>query len=152
VSFFRFGENSMQSMEKLRPLALLLLRIGLGVVFMHNGFPKFTWEKQASMQEMVQDGFPAFFTYVAGTLELGGGAVLVAGLYTRMVGLLLAGEMAIAATRGEHMFSNPLAVEQYELPLVLAVGAFALATFGAGSISLDGLLFGKRETARGLKS
>ena len=63
--------------------------------------------------------------------------MLIAGLFTRMVGLLLAGEMAIAMWKGEQFFQNPLAVDKYELALAFGVGAFALATFGAGSISLD---------------
>jgi putative oxidoreductase len=118
---------------------------------MHNGYPKFTWEKHASMHEMVQSGLPYYFTYVAGVLELGGGAVLIIGLYTRLIGLLLAGEMAIALWRAEHIFTDPFGVSHYELALVLCVGAFALATFGAGSISLDGVLFGKVTPPRGAK-
>jgi len=141
----------MQSMEKLRPLSLLLLRIGVGVVFMHNGYPKFTWEKQASMHEMVQSGLPWYFTYVAGVLELGGGAALVAGLCTRLIGLLLAGEMTIAIWRAEHILEHPMAINNYELALVLGVGAFALATFGAGPVSLDALLFGRGKSPRGAK-
>lgn len=78
--------------------------------------------------------------------------MLVAGLFTRMLGLLLAGEMAIAMWKGEQFFQNPLAVDKYELALALGVGAFALATFGAGSISLDGMLFGKGKSLRGAKS
>src|ERR1700688_2883071 len=37
----QFRENRMHRMEKLRPLALLLLRVGIGVIFMYNGYPKF---------------------------------------------------------------------------------------------------------------
>ena len=77
--------------------------------------------------------------------------MLVAGLFTRMLGLLLAGEMAIAIWKGEQFFQNPLTVDKYELALALGVDAFALATFGAGSISLDGMLFGKGKSLRGAK-
>jgi len=133
----------MHHLGKLRPLTLLLLRVGVGVVFMHNGYPKFTWEKQASMHEMVQSGLPVYFTYVAGVLELGGGALLVTGLFTRLIGLLLAGEMTIALWKAEHILTNPMAINNYELALVLGVGALALATFGAGPISLDRIFFGK---------
>ena len=143
----------MHHLEKLKPLTLLLLHVGVGIVFMHNGYPKFTWEKQASMQEMVQSGLPVYFTYVAGVLELGGGALLVCGLFTRLIGLLLAGEMAIAMWKAEHILSKPMVVNNYELALALGVGAFALATFGAGPISLDRLFFGKEGSAgRGSKS
>ncbi len=136
----------MQSMEKLRPLALLLLRIGLGVVFMANGYPKFWGRRLEHIDEFV------YFVYIAGALELGGGALLVAGLFTRILGLLLAGEMAVALWRDEKVFQNPLALDKYGLALVLGVGAFALATFGAGSISLDRVLFGRGKSPRSAKS
>jgi putative oxidoreductase len=140
-------------MEKLRPITLLLLRVGLGVIFMYNGYPKFVGRRLEHIDEMVHiNHLPAYFVYIAGVLELGGGAMLVAGLFTRMLGLLLAGEMAIAMWKGEHFFAHPLAVDQYELALALGVGAFALATFGAGSLSLDGMLFGKGRSPRGAKS
>jgi putative oxidoreductase len=103
------------------------------------------------MREMVQDGLPAYFAYIAGVLEMGGGALLLAGFNTRLIGLLLAGEMAVAMWKGEHFFAHPLAVGQYELALALGAGAFALATFGGGSTALD-TLFGKGRSARMPKS
>jgi putative oxidoreductase len=143
----------MHHMEKLRPLALLLLRIGLGVVFMHNGYPKFFGRRLEHIDEMIHiNHLPAYFVYIAGVLELGGGALLVAGLFTRIVGLLLAGEMAIAMWKGEQFFQNPLAVDKYELALALGVGAFALATFGGGSVSFDRAIFGKGKSLRPAKS
>lgn len=30
----------MQHLEKLKPVALLLLRLGLGVIFVYHGYPK----------------------------------------------------------------------------------------------------------------
>jgi len=131
-------------MEKLRPVALLLLRIGLGVIFIYNGYPKFWGRRLEHIDEMVHiNHLPAYFVYIAGVLEIGGGALLIAGLFTRALGLLLAGEMAIAMWKGEQFFQNPLAVDKYELALALGIGAFALATFGAGLISLDGIFFYK---------
>ena len=143
----------MDWMEKLRPLALLLLRVAVGVVFMHNGYPKFWGRRLEHVDEFVHVAhLPAYFVYVVGALELGGGALLVIGLFTRILGLLLAGEMAVALWRDGKIFQHPLAVDSYGLALVLGVGAFALATFGAGSISLDRLLFGKGKSWRGGKS
>jgi putative oxidoreductase len=142
----------MQSMEKLRPLTLLLLRIGLGVIFIHNGLPKIFGRRLEHIDEMIHiNHLPAYFVYIAFVLEVGGGALLIVGLFTRVMGLLLAGEMAIAMWKGEQFFQNPLAVDKYELALALGVGAFALATFGAGSISLDRMLFGKGKSSRPAK-
>src|SRR5216683_2455383 len=147
------GRIGMQFMEKLRPFTLLLLRVGVGVVFMDNGYPKFWGRRLEHIDEFVHVAhLPAYFVYIAGALELGGGALLVVGLFTRVLGLLLAGEMAVALWRDEKIFQNPLALDMYGLALVLGVGAFALATFGAGSISLDHALFGKGKYSRGAKS
>jgi putative oxidoreductase len=143
----------MQFMEKLRPLTLFLLRIGVGVVFMANGYPKFGGRRPEHIDEFVHVAhLPAYFSYIVGALELGGGALLVLGLFTRMFGLLLAGEMAVALWRDEKIFQHPVALDAYGIMLVLGVGAFALATFGAGSISLDRAFFGKRKAPRGPKS
>lgn len=134
----------MQFMEKLRPLTLLLLRIGLGVVFMANGYSNFSGRRLEHIDEFVHAAhLPAYFVYIVGALELGGGALLVVGLFTRIFGLLLACEMAVALWGDGRIFHHPLAVDMYGLALVLGVGAFALATFGAGSISLDRAFFGK---------
>lgn len=142
----------MEWMEKMRPLALLLLRIGVGAVFMDNGYPKFWGRRLEHIDEFVHVAhLPAYFVYIAGALELGGGALLVVGLFTRVLGLLLAGEMAVALWRDEKILQNPLALDRYGLALVLGVGAFALATFGGGSISLDRLLFGERKAPRSSK-
>jgi len=143
----------MEFMDKMRPLALLFLRVGVGVVFMGNGYPKFWGRRLEHIDEFVHVAhLPAYFVYIAGALELGGGALLIFGLFTRVLGVLLAGEMAVALWRDEKIFQNPLAIEMYGLALVLGVGAFALATFGAGSISLDRVFFGKRKSARVAKA
>ena len=100
----------MQFMEKLRPLTLLLLRVGVGVVFMANGYPKFWGRRLEHIDEFVHVAhLPAYFVYIAGALEIGGGALLIVGLFTRIFGLLLAGEMAVAMWRDEKIFQHPLA-------------------------------------------
>jgi putative oxidoreductase len=146
-------EKLMDGLEKLRPLALLLLRIGVGVVFIYNGYPKVFGRRLEHIDEFVHVAhLPAYFVYIAFVLEVGGGALLIAGLFTRIVGLLLAGEMVVALWRDEKIFQNPLAIDMYGVALLLGVGAFALATFGAGSISLDQAFFGRGKSARGAKS
>ncbi len=143
----------MQFMEKLRPLTLLLLRVGIGVVFMAHGYPKFSGRRLEHIDELVHGAhLPGYFAYIAAALEFGGGALLVLGLFTRISGLLLAGEMAAALWSDGKIVQHPLAVEQYGLALVLCVGAFALATFGAGSISLDRVFFGRGKSSRPAKS
>ena len=143
----------MQFMEKLRPFTLLLMRVGIGVVFMGNGYPKIWGRRLEHIDEFVHVAhLPAYFVYIAAALEIGGGALLVLGLFTRITGLLLAGEMAVALWRDEKIFQHPLNIESYGLAVALGVGAFALATFGAGSFSLDRVFFGKGKAPRIAKS
>lgn len=134
----------MQLLEKLKPLALLLLRLGLGTIFIYHGFPKlFSPATQAhqTLQEFSRMGFPSYFAYVAGVVEFFGGGLLVLGLFTRIAALFLAGEMAIAIIRVHLPQGGLLAVSNYQFPLALAVGAFALVAVGAGAISFDRAIF-----------
>src|SRR5260370_25169242 len=118
------------NLEKLRPVTLLLLRVGVGVIVIYNGYQKAVGRRLEHIDEMVHiNHLPAYFVYIAGVLEIGGGAMLIAGLFTRVLGLLLAGEMAIAMWKGEQFFQNALAEHKYELLPALGIGTFPLATF-----------------------
>lgn len=131
----------MQLLEKLKPLALLLLRLGLGAIFIYHGFPKLFTHTHQALQEFPRMGFPSYFVYLAGVVEFFGGWLLVLGLFTRIAGLLLAGEMAIAIVRVHLPQGGLLAISNYQFPLALAVGAFALVAIGAGAISFDRAIF-----------
>jgi len=137
----------MRFLEKLSPLALLLLRCGLGIIFISHGWPKLAHPQQA-FEFFRQSGFPGYFAYVAGVLEFFGGLLLIAGLFTRIAGLLLACEMAVAIWKVILPHATYLSVGQYQLELALATGAFALATVGAGAISIDHLVFGGGRASR----
>lgn len=131
----------MQLLEKLKPLALLLLRLGLGVIFIYHGYPKIFTHAHQTMQEFPRMGFPSYFALIAGVIEFFGGSLLILGLFTRIAALLLAGEMAIAILRVHLPQGGIMAVSNYQFPLALAVGAFALVAVGAGAISVDRAIF-----------
>jgi uncharacterized membrane protein YphA (DoxX/SURF4 family) len=67
------------------------------------------------------------------------------GLFTRPAALLLAIEMCVAIWK-VHSLHGYMAVHDYEFPLALAAACFALATLGAGLVSLDHPIF---EQSRG---
>jgi putative oxidoreductase len=137
----------MQVLDKLRPLGLLLLRLGLGIIFVSHGYPKLFGHTQQWIGNFQHMGFPAYFAYISGILEFFGGLLLIAGLFTQVAALLIAAEMAIAIWRVHLPQGSVLAVHNYEFPLALAVGAFALATIGAGILSFDQAIFGSRGKA-----
>ncbi|MGH9638421.1 MAG: DoxX family protein [Candidatus Acidiferrales bacterium] len=143
----------MRSLERLKPLGLLILRVAVGVIFIHYGYPKLFVHPRSTVEWFAHHGFPGYFGYLSGVLELFGGLMLIAGLFTRIAGLLLAVEMAVALWRVHGLLSNPLAVQNYQFPLMMGVAAFALATVGAGVISLDQIFFREaRKPARQAKA
>ena len=129
----------MTRLNALQPVGLLILRVALGIIFMSHGYPKLA--HVGAMHGMfTQHGLPGYFAEMAGILELFGGALLVLGLFTRAAALLLTLEMAVAIWK-VHSGGGLLAVHNYEFPLALLAGCFALATVGAGRVSADHLLY-----------
>jgi len=137
----------MQSLEKLEPLAFLLLRSAIGAIFIYHGYPKLTHAHQ-TVEAFSHMGFPGYFAYIAGVLEVFGGAVLIPGIFTRIAALLLAIEMAVAVLKVHGLISHPADVHSYEFPLAVGCACFVLATAGAGAISLDQALFERRSPSR----
>ncbi len=133
----------MENLERLKPLALLLLRCALGIIYVSHGYPKLFTETANWLQWFSKAGFPAWFAYLAGVIEFFGGCLLIVGLFTRLVGLLFAAEMAIAIWK-VYLVHGIRAVRDYEFLLALCVAAFTLATVGAGVISLDYPIFGRK--------
>jgi len=126
----------MRFLDSLQPLGLLILRVALGVIFLTHGYPKLMKPNMDMQHMFVQHGLPAQFVYVSGVLEVFGGLLLALGLFARPAALLLAIEMGVVIWK-LHSSGGILAVHLYEFPLALAAGCIALATVGAGLISVD---------------
>ena len=127
-------------------IALTLLRIVLGIVFLaHGGQKLFVYGLGGVAGAFAQMGAPA--AGVTGPLvafgEFFGGLALVLGLLTRVAAAGLAIIMlgAIVLVHLGAGFFNPNGVE---FPLTLLAGSVALAITGAGAWSADGVLAGRR--------
>jgi putative oxidoreductase len=127
-------------LNKLQPISLLALRVVLGIIFLYHGYPKLARSHPNMHGVFIEHGMPGYFAYVAGIIETFGGGLLLLGLFTRPAALLLAIEMGVAIWK-VHSGHGYYAVYEYEFPLILAAACFALATVGAGLISLDHPLF-----------
>ena len=142
----------MKSLDRLRPLGLLVLRAALGLIFLYHGYPKLVHADAGMRAFFVQHGFPGYFVGLAGILECFGALLLFLGLFTRPAALVLAGEMAVAIWR-VHSGHGILVVKEYEFPMIVGTACFALATVGAGLASMDHLIFGDpRKRRRNTKS
>jgi putative oxidoreductase len=141
----------MKFLDNLQPLGLLALRVALGIIFITHGYPKLMKPNLEMQHAFVQHGLPGQFVYVAGVLEVFGGLLLVLGLFARPAALLLAFEMGVAIWK-MHSSGGILAVHIYEFPLALGAACVAIATIGAGLISVDesvlGLGRGKRRSLK----
>jgi putative oxidoreductase len=134
------GGFSMKSLNSFQPLGLLVLRVALGLIFFSHGYPKLAHSAAGMQGFFVQHGLPGYFVYISGVLEVFGAVLLVLGLFTRAAALLLAIEMGVAIWK-VHSTGGYLAVHDYEFPLAVLAGSFALATVGAGLFSLDHPLY-----------
>src|SRR3981189_1527235 len=147
------GGSFMKSLNSLQPLGLLILRLALGLIFFSHGYPKLAHSAAGMQGFFVEHGLPGYFVYIAGVLEVFGAILLVLGWFTRAAALLLTIEVGVAIWK-VHSTGSYLAVHNYEFPLAMLAGRFALAPTGAGQLSLDQTLFepgGKSRFARNSK-
>jgi putative oxidoreductase len=124
-------------LAKWQPTALSLFRFITGLLLLQYGIAKIFKFPVVPMFA----NLPPLIT-AAGTLELVLGALLVIGLFTRIVAFILSGEMAFAYFLG-HMFKKP--EEPMFLPLLnggtaavlFCFACLYLATAGGGPYSAD---------------
>ena len=132
----------MKFLRSFEPLALLVLRLVLALIFVYHGYPKLTHPTDQMREFFTSHGFPAYFVGLAGIIECFGALLLAIGLFTRPAALVLAGEMAVAIAK-VHSVHGLIAVKDYEFPMSLAAACVVLATVGAGLASADHLVFGE---------
>ncbi|MGY4544293.1 putative oxidoreductase [Arthrobacter sp. UYNi723] len=128
--------------------ARTVLRLAVGVVFFAHGWQKiFEYTIPGTQAAFVQMGVPAaqLVAPAIGFLELLGGVAIILGVLVRPVAALLALDM-LGALFLVHAPAGIFADKGgYELVLVLAAGAAALAIVGAGRFSIDALVFGRSQ-------
>ena len=128
----------MRFLDRLQPLALLILRLALGVIMVAHGYPKVFGGLHHHAQFVASLGMPAWLGYVSAFAEFLGGVLVILGFLTRPAALAICMDMAVAI--GKVHWKNGLVGANrggYEFPLALAVIAFALIFYGAGPIAID---------------
>jgi putative oxidoreductase len=130
-------------LDRLHPLALLALRLGLGIIMIAHGSQKVFGGLPRFMGMLQSMGVPGWMGYLTAAAEFGGGILLVAGLLTRLGALAIAIDMAVAIDKVH--WKNGLVSAGgkvgYEFPLACGIIALALIFLGAGPISLDWVFF-----------
>jgi putative oxidoreductase len=117
----------------------LLLRVTLGVMFIAHGLLKvMIFTMPGTVQFFQSLGLPGFLAYVTVAVELGAGALLIAGYQTRIVALaslpILLGA-AWAHLPNGWVFSA--ANGGWEYPVFLAVAAIVQSLIGDGAYAIS---------------
>ncbi len=113
-------------------VALLLLRLALGAVFVAHG-----WQKLGNMDGTISFfasiGFPAFLAYLVALVEFLGGIAVLLGVYLTYAGTLLAIVMLVAIVVVK---SSKGFVGGFEFDVVLLALALAIPALGAGKYAV----------------
>ena len=133
---------SLPQNERNSRLAIALLRVALGSMFVAHGLLKvfvFTLPGTAGFFESL--GLPGFLAYVVAPAEILAGAALLLGYRARVVAMamipILLGASMVHLGNG-WLFTAPKG--GWEYPVYLVVAAIAQSLLGSGAFSLDARL------------
>lgn len=125
-------------------IALLVLRLGVGVMFFAHGlqvaFGKFQGPGVANFAKMLEGlgfWFPLFWAYVCACTMLVGGALVVAGLFSRLASAALFVFIAVAAWKVHLSHGFFLQQGGFEYNFLIACACLALVIAGPGGISIS---------------
>jgi putative oxidoreductase len=134
----------MPNLDRYTPYALAALRIAAALIFIPHGT-----QKLFSFPAPFQYGVQPLFSLlgVGAAIEIVGGLLMLLGLFTRPVGILLSGQMAVAYW----MFHAPKSfypVLNGGDAAILFCFVFLLFAFtGPGAFSLDGAIAKRKASA-----
>ena len=129
----------MNSLNRLQPFALLVLRLVLGAVMIAHGYKKVFGGFHAHHEFVASLGIPGWMAYLSTCTEMFGGIGILLGVSARFFSLAFLIEMGVAIWKVH--FKNGLTGQGgYEFPLALAAMAFVLICYGGGPFGFN---FGK---------
>ena len=128
----------MRYLDRLQPLALLVLRLVLGAIMIGHGYPKVAGGLSQHVSFVHGLGLPGWLAYFSAAAEFFGGILILLGLFTRFAALAVLIDMSVAIWK-VHWRNGLLGNGGYQFPLALAAIAFSLIFFGGGPISLDAI-------------
>lgn len=131
---------ALSSLSKFKNTGLLIIRIGVGVMFITHGYPKLVggpdyWEAVGKAMGHIGIHFlPVLWGLLAALVETLGGVFLIIGFFFRPTTLLLAFTMLIAAL--QHLRSgDALMVASHAIEI--GVVFLGLSFVGPGKYSVD---------------
>lgn len=117
--------------------ATLAGRILLASIFLAAGIGKLGAGYAGTQAYMASQGVPGALLPLVIALEIGGAALLIAGWWTRLSALALAGFTLAAAALFHANFAEPMQQILFLKNVAIAGGFLVLVAQGAGAWSLD---------------
>lgn len=136
-------------------LAPLIVRIIVGIIMAVHGFQKLAGGPANFGAFLGQLGVPAptLMAFVVTFVELGGGILLILGLFSRLAALLLTINLTVAILLVKLSIGLIAPADQpgvgYELDLALIAGFLTILFAGPGPVSIDRILGLDGETSEG---
>ena len=132
------------SLTRFQPIALLLLRVALGVIFLAHGLDKFRGGIDMVEGAFAEWGVPAagIAAPITATIEVVAGIALLIGLGTRiaaaLLGLVIIGALFFVKAEVGIISSTPM--PGAEVDIALLAGLFVLFIAGPGAAAVDGAI------------
>jgi len=120
-----------------RNIADLVGRILITAMFVVSGIGKLGAGYAATQGYMASQGVPGALLPLVIALEIGGAALIIAGLWTRISALALAAFTVLAALLFHANFADQVQQIMFLKNLTIAGGFLLLAANGAGAWSVD---------------
>ncbi len=133
-------------LSKGQNIALLFARLTIAYGFYEPAMQK--WSDISSVATWFGSlgiPFPTLNAYMAASTEIVGVVLLTLGLFTRLISLPLIIVMVVAITTVHLGHGFSAGDNGFEIPLYYMLFLAIFASFGAGKLSLDHLLFGEEQ-------
>jgi putative oxidoreductase len=128
-------------LDRLQPLALLVMRLALGTVLFVHGYHKVFGGLHHHADLVASLGLPRWSAYLSAFTEFVGGLMVLLGLFTRAAAFALCLDLSVAIAKVNFhnglLGNGSVGNSGYEFPLALAALAFGLIFFGGGPIAFD---------------
>src|SRR6266446_10087589 len=93
------GRNYLRYLDRLQPVALLVMRLALGAVMVGHGYHKVFGGLHHHAQFVASLGLPAWTAYLSSFTEFLGGLLVLLGLFTRIAAFAICIDLAVSVGR-----------------------------------------------------
>jgi putative oxidoreductase len=125
-------------MEKFAPYLILIGRVVLSIIFIQSGWGKI-FGYAATVEHMNAAGVPGALLPRVILTELGGGLLVLLGLFTRYAAIALAGFCVLAGWLFHYHPGDMGQMINFMKNITIAGGFLVLAGSGPGALALDDL-------------